>query len=51
MGVWMYQTIKDNIINPKALIARTKERLPKTIGYFVNYNSDSFIVLEITFSD
>jgi hypothetical protein len=30
----MYQTIKDNIINPKALIARTKERLPKTIGYF-----------------
>jgi hypothetical protein len=34
MGVWMYQTIKDNIINPKALIARTKERLPKTIGYF-----------------
>ena len=30
----MYQTIKDNIINPKALIARTKQRLPKTIGYF-----------------
>jgi len=34
MGVWMYQTIKDNIMNPKALIARTKERLFKTIGYF-----------------
>jgi hypothetical protein len=34
MGVWMYQTIKDNIINPKALIARTKQRLFKTIGYF-----------------
>ena len=34
MGVWMYQTIKDNIINPKALIARTKQRLLKTIGYF-----------------
>ncbi len=30
----MYQTVKDNIINPKALIARIKQRFSRTVGYF-----------------
>jgi len=30
----MYQTIKDNIINPKVLLVRTKDRFLKTFGFF-----------------
>jgi hypothetical protein len=30
----MYQIIKDNIINPKVLLVRSKDRFLKTFGFF-----------------